>query len=153
MLTTPHVLVGLSIIKLFPNGFGLAMALTSHFLIDFFLPHWNPHIYTEMKKSGRISKSSFLVILVDAGFSLIVLAILCLKAIPNYYLVIVYGAGAFLSVFPDFVEIPFYFFKSKNKYLKNYVEFCHKYQSNANFFWGNMTQLLIILAGLKQLFF
>lgn len=154
MLTTPHVLVGLTILKIIPNpGLAFILAFLSHFLLDFFIPHWNPHIYTEMKKNKRLSLNSLKIILLDGFLSLTILAYLSWQIWPDFSRIINIGLIAFASVLGDLIEIPYYFFGLKNKYLMKYVEFEHQHQSNGTFFWGVITQILVILACLKQLFF
>lgn len=153
MLTTPHILIGIVIIKLFPYPLGaLILAFLSHFILDFFIPHWNPHIYTEMRKDKKISGSSLKVIFLDSLLALILFLILASKTLPNYQQIFLYGLGAFFAALPDLVEIPYYFLDSKNKLLAKYVDFEHKYQANGTFFWGTATQILIIIVSLRELF-
>jgi hypothetical protein len=154
MLTTPHVLVALTIVKLVPNPLAaLLLCLLSHFLIDFFIPHWNPHLFTEFKKAGRVSNFSITVILADGFLALGLLGALAYKTLPNYQQIFLYGLGTFFGVLPDLIEVPHYFLKWQNNWMKKYVDFQHKNQSNGNAFWGVITQLLVIAACLKQLFF
>ena len=154
MLITPHVLVGLVIIKIFPYPLGaFLLVLLSHFFLDFFIPHWNPHIYTEMKKNKKINLSSLVIILIDGLITTLIFTYLSYQALPNFGKIIIYGLTAFFSILPDLIEVPYYFFGSKNKKLISYVNFAHKYQSDGNVFWGVITQVLVILVCIKQLFF
>lgn len=154
MLTTPHVLVALTILKIVPSPFwALVLILLSHFLIDFCVPHWNPHIFTELKKDGHISIKSIQVILIDGFIALGVLGLLILRVWPDLWQSLMLVVAAFVSVLPDFIEIPHYFLGWKNKLMTNYVTFQHKHQSNGTFFLGVATQLIVIAACLKQLFF
>lgn len=153
MLTTPHALVGLAIIKYFPNPLGLVLAFLSHYLIDFSLPHWNPHIYTEFKKQGRISSTSFRIIILDGLIAVAFTLFVMWTSLPNLGLAFLYGIGSFIAVLPDALEIPYYFFGIKSKFLKKYASLCHRFQVDASFFWGVLTQILVILACLKVLFY
>lgn len=154
MLTTPHVLTALVIVKIFPQPIlAIGLAFLSHFMLDFFIPHWNPHIYTEMSKDKKISLGSFKIIILDSLLALSIFLFLAYQTLPDINTILVYGTASFIAILPDLVEIPYYFFKSKNKLLKQYVDFEHKYQANGTFFWGMITQLLVVLASLKQLFF
>jgi len=151
MLSTPHVLVGIFLIDRFPNICGLVLALLSHFLLDFCIPHWNPHLYTEFKKQGKISKTSLKIIILDIITAIgATLYFMSLK-LPNLSLALLYGLASFMAILPDFVEIPYYFFRSKSVLLKKYVYFEHKYQAGAGVFWGGLIQILIGLAALKSL--
>lgn len=153
MLTTPHVLVGLVIIQKIPHPLGLFLSLISHFILDFFIPHWNPHLYTEFKKGGKISDPSIKVILVD-GFLAVALTLFFMsKSLPDLSQAFLYGLASFMAVLPDAIEIPYYFGGWKNKWLKKYVYFEHKYQASAGIFWGMLTQILVVVASLKILFF
>lgn len=154
MLTTPHILIGISIVKLFPNSvIALALAFLSHFILDFFIPHWNPHLYTEMKKNKKISFFSLKIIMIDSLLALSLFSFLAYKLLPNWQQIFFYGLGAFMASLPDLIEIPYYFFGFSNKLLKKYVNFEHHYQANGTFFWGILTQIIVVLACLKFLAF
>lgn len=153
MLSTPHALVGLAIIQKFPHPAGVLFSFLSHFILDFFLPHWNPHLYTEFSKAGRISSSSLKVIIIDGLSAVLFTLFFTAKQLPNLNLAFLTGISAFTAVLPDAVEIPYYFWNWKNKWLAKYVYFEHKFQANGSFFWGILTQLLVISASIKVLFF
>jgi len=146
MLTLPHTLIAVALVKLFlPYPWlVLPLALLSHFIFDFFVPHWNPHLYTEFKKKGKISPSSWMVIFLDSGLALIFCLYILLSYWPNLSAIAVFGGAIFLSVLPDIIEIPYYFMGYKAGWLKAYVNFEHKHQSNGSFFWGIATQLITI---------
>jgi len=153
MLTTPHALVGLVIINKSPNFLGLFLALISHFILDFFLPHWNPHIYTEFKKSKKVSYSSLKIILVDGILAVILTLFIMSKNLPNLTQTFLFGLAAFLAISPDLIAIPYYFLKQKNKLLKTYIAFERKYQSHCEVFWGMITQIIVVLVCFKILLF
>lgn len=154
MLTTPHILVALVIVKNFPHPFeAIVLSLLSHFLLDFFVPHWNPHLYTEMNKKKKISSFSLKVIIIDSLISLISFSFFALKLLPNYNQLLIAGLAGIVAVLPDLIEIPYYFLHSKNKFLIKYVRFEHQKQMNANIFWGLITQILTVAACLKELFY
>ncbi|MFC1711262.1 hypothetical protein ACFLZ1_01610 [Patescibacteria group bacterium] len=153
MLTTPHVVVSLAILKIVPNpGAALVLAFLSHFVLDWFIPHWNPHLFTEHKKSGKISKNSLLIILTDGFLSFTLLLVLSLKVWPDLNRIFLYYLTAFAATLPDLIEIPYYFMNSKNKLLAKYVNFEHENQANGTVFWGILTQVIVVLAGLQELF-
>jgi hypothetical protein len=144
MLTTPHVLLGLFFASNFPPVVALPAALISHFLFDFYYPHWNPHLFTEMKKHGHLSQKTLGIIIVDLLVALSFLAYILIQVYPNSQQMLVFILAAFLSIAPDLIEAPYYFFKSKNPLLKRMVTFEHLHQANANPFWGSLSQLLVI---------
>ncbi|OGD62545.1 hypothetical protein A2160_05870 [Candidatus Beckwithbacteria bacterium RBG_13_42_9] len=139
MLTTPHVLLGIFLVTKLPPVIGLPLALISHFAIDFLIPHWNPHLFTEIKKAGHLSQKTLMVIAVD-GF-LAVVAVGLFSFNPQFS--IFPALAAVLATLPDWVEIPYYFLGFKNKTLIKYVTFEHNHQAKAEFFWGMVTQLFI----------
>ena len=153
MLTTPHTLVALVIISRFPNFTGLALSLLSHFALDFFIPHWNPHLYTEMNKDKKVSKQSVAIILVDGLIAVAFTLYMMAQKLPFLNQAFLIGLAAFLAVSPDLIEAPYYFLNYKARWMVKYVEFEHKYQSNGVFFWGIVTQVLVVLVALKVLFF
>lgn len=153
MLTTPHTLTALVIISRFPNLTGLILALLSHFALDFFIPHWNPHLYTEMNKNKKISFKSIAVILIDGLIAVAFTLYFMIQKLPSLNQAFLVGLAAFLAVSPDFIEIPYYFFNYRARWMVKYVEFEHQHQSNGVFFWGLVTQIIVILASLKILFF
>lgn len=153
MLTTPHVLVALVIISRLPNFAGLILSLMSHFFLDFFIPHWNPHLYTEMSQNKKVSPNSIAIILADGLIAVIFTLYFMIQKLPFFNQAFVIGLAAFLAVLPDFIEIPYYFLNYKARWMVKYVEFEHQYQSNGVFFWGIVTQLLVVAASLKILLF
>lgn len=152
MLTLPHTLVALVIISRLPNCAGLILSLLSHFALDFFIPHWNPHLYTEISKNKKISPNSIAIILADGLIAVVFTLYFMIQKLPSFNQFLITGLAAFLAVLPDFIEIPYYFFNYRALWMVKYVEFEHKYQSNGVFFWGIVTQILVILASLKVLF-
>lgn len=149
MITTPHALIGLAIIKLWPSPWALPLAFFSHYLTDYCIPHWNPHIYSEFNRNQRISQQSFWVILVDGLIGVALTLFFMARKLPNWPLVILFGLASLMAVLPDAIEIPHYFFGFKSKFLERYATFCHQYQSNRVFFWGMVTQLIVVAACLK----
>ena len=152
MITTPHTLVGLAIVRLFPHPISLPLAFLSHFLMDFFFPHWNPHLYTEMKKDGKVSTKSKEIIVIDGLIAVMLTLSVMYRSLPNLNLSLLYGTAAFLAVLPDLIKIPYCFLGFKHKLLKKYIDFEHKYQASASLFCGITTQLLLVLACLKTIF-
>ncbi len=148
MLTTPHALVGLVIITRFPNFLGLFLSLLSHFILDFFIPHWNPHLYTEFSKNKKLSSNSIKIIIVDGLLGVVLTLFFMTRALPDLNQAFLMGLGAFAAILPDFIEIPYYFLHYKASWLKAYVDFTHKHQSNGIFFWGILTQVAVIVVSL-----
>lgn len=148
MLTTPHLLIGMYLVSSNSSlGLGLLAAFLSHFLFDFCFPHWNPHLYTEKKQKGKISKNSVLVIAFDLLLSASLFFVISLPFLlkNDWQKVIFLMLGGFLAVLPDIMEIPYYFLNYKNKFLKKYVLFEHQHQLDTTPFWGLLTQAIISL--------
>lgn len=148
MLTTPHLLIGMYLVSKMPSlGLGLLAAFLSHFLFDFCFPHWNPHLYTEKNKGGKISKESIKVIIGDAlvGGMLSIFVLYPFLAQNDWKNAFFLALGGFLAIIPDIVEIPYYFLKSQNPILKKYIQFEHDHQLNTSPFWGVLSQVLVII--------
>ena len=122
MLTTPHALVGLTIYKLYPHPISLFFSLVSHYLLDYALPHWNPHIFSEFKKDKKISKFSLGVILGDGVLAVFLTLIVMTQALPNFNMAFFLGLSSFLAVLPDAIEIPYYFLGMKNRFFTIYAK-------------------------------
>lgn len=149
MLITPHTLVAAALVKLFPHpAIAIPTAVFSHFLLDFFVLHWNPHIYTEFKKKGAISRNSMMVIWIDAFLAISFCFLILFRFWPDWSTIGLYGAGIFFGTLPDTVEIPYFFFGYKGKLLKAYVDFEHTNQKNGSFFWGMLTQIITVAVSL-----
>jgi len=145
MLTTPHALTGVTLVLIVPNkALALLLALLSHFMFDFFLPHWNPSIFTELKNEKKLSLNTVLFIVIDALLALIIVLTIAFTKTSNLVSFILVMLGAFMAILPDFIEIPYYFLGSQNKLLKLYVDFERKYQAKAGKFWGTLTQLVVM---------
>lgn len=141
MLETPHVALGLAIAVAIPNPLiSIPLAFASHFALDM-VPHWNPHINTEMKKFGKLTNPTLFIIAVDLALALI-LTIFIGKTNPYIYL------ASFMSILPDIAEGPYFLFGWRNKYLDVILRFQRSIQANANIFWGLLTQILVLLGAL-----
>lgn len=151
MLTTPHVLVGLYLATHLPPTLALPLALIAHFIFDYFYPHWNPHLYTEKKNLGRLSTNTLKIIVADGILALSLLAFVILWNHNSLQQIIVLMMAAFLSVLPDLMEIPYYFLGKKTNFWKAIINFEHKYQARANFTWGVLSQILVIVVCLWQI--
>lgn len=150
MLETPHALVGMAIATKIPNPLiSIPLAFTSHFVLDM-VPHWNPHINTELKKNGRVTNKSISVIATDlvvAGISTLAISTSIDSANA---MVLILAASA--SILPDAIEAPYFFLKSKNKLLLKYVKFQKSIQVDADFWPGTITQIAVGLAALWWIF-
>ena len=138
MLTTPHILTGMALVARLPFPWGLPAAFVSHFALDFLVPHWNPHLYTEMKTQGGLSSRSIQVIMADGGAALLLILLVGRQALQSSL-----WLGALAAILPDLMEIPYYFFHFKHPLLVKFVTFEHFHQAKAKAFWGIITQLVV----------
>ena len=93
MLSTPHLLVGATIVKTIPNPLiSLPLAFLSHFVFDR-IPHWDG------SPRAPFNKKTTLGIVLDylVGVSLVYLST---SGLENQYLI---WFGAFLATLPDFI--------------------------------------------------
>ncbi|MEK7536564.1 MAG: hypothetical protein AAB559_02165 [Patescibacteria group bacterium] len=141
MLETPHVALGVAIAVAIPNPLiSIPLAFASHFALDM-TPHWNPHLNTETKKYGYLTNKTLLIIGIDLACAAILTAFVS-KGNMNILLV------AFVSILPDVVEGPYFLLGWKNELIKKWINFQKSIQSEANLFWGLLTQVLVILGAL-----
>lgn len=152
MLELPHVLVGAAIGVTVSNPIlSLPLALLSHFATDY-LPHWNPHINTEIKKYGSITKKSLLILAADSGGALILgssIAFLKSQSLSQFLVIM---ACCLMAVVPDVLEIPYYFFKKKIKWMEDLIDFQRAHQWNVPAVWGLLAQLIVSFGALFIVF-
>lgn len=146
MLETPHAVVGAAIATAIPNPvIALPLAFASHFALDM-VPHWNPHLNTELKKYGKITKTSRKIVYFDSFLALSLGGAIAYMALPSAAHATTVLLGAFVGVLPDVVEIPFYFFTSKNKYIESWIKFQKSIQSDTTPLPGLATQVIAVIA-------
>ncbi len=144
MLELPHAIVGAAIATAIPDPrISLPLALLSHFVTDY-IPHWNPHLNTELKTTGHISTQSKIIILVDAGAALM-LGTYIAAANGNFVIIIL---ACFLAVLPDVAEIPYYFLGMKIGWIEKLIAWQRTHQWNVSPFWGLLSQAVVILLSL-----
>lgn len=152
MLEAPHVLVGIALAEKTGHPLlAIPLALGSHFVLDM-LPHWNPHLNTEMRQHGGITTRTKIIIAVDAAISLATIGYFTLHALPDTTLALTIMACAFASIFPDVMEAPYFFMKKKTKFLENSIKFQKAIQTDAGIVFGLLTQVAVSLASLWWIF-
>lgn len=148
MLEAPHVLVGIAIAtKVGHPLLAIPLSLGSHFVLDM-LPHWNPHLNTEMKEHGGITKSTKLIILADAAVSGLITLAFTYRALPNSLLAFTIFVSAAAAILPDVVEAPYFFLKKKTALLEQSIKFQKAIQTDAPFLFGVTTQIVLSLLSL-----
>jgi len=141
MLETPHVALGIAIAVAVPNPLiSIPLAFASHFVLDM-TPHWNPHLNTETKKYGYLTNKTLLIIGLDLACAAVLTAFVS-KGNINILL------ASFASILPDVVEGPYFLLGWKNEFVKKWISFQKSIQSDANIYWGLLTQILVILGAL-----
>jgi len=152
MLELPHTLVGAAIVTAIPDPrISLPLALVSHFITDY-VPHWNPHIHTELKKTGKISPVSKAILFLDSGGALLLGTYIASQALPDLNRFAVIMLACFLAVAPDVLEIPYYIFKSDSPWIKKLIAFQRAHQWNVPVFWGILAQILVVFLCLQVIF-
>lgn len=152
MLETPHVIVGAAIAtKVVNPALALPLAFASHFVLEK-VPHWNPHLNTEKKKYGHITKQSTLIIIADTTLALISGFTIASISLPDTSRFVVILAACFLSALPDIMEGPYFFLHIKSEFLTKWVAFQKSLQSDANVLPGLLTQAVTILGAFLWIF-
>lgn len=151
MLETPHVAVGAVIATKIPNPLiSIPLAFLSHFILDK-VPHWNPHIITETKKFGHPTKKSTNIIIVDCLVALTLGTTIAYNSLPNVSMAISVMICSFVSILPDLVEFPYFYFKRRDKFYTVWSSFQKSIQNDTTVFWGLLTQIITILASIMWL--
>jgi hypothetical protein len=152
MLETPHVAAGAAISYFVPNpAIAIPLALLSHFVLDG-IPHWNPHLNTELKNSGKISKNSLTIVIVDSALALTLGGFLAIIRFPNSVDVFSTLACSFAAVLPDVIEAPYFFLNIKNRAVEKWTKFQKNIQANTGIVLGITTQIITVAAALLWIF-
>ena len=153
MLELPHAIVGATIaIKTGNPLLAFPLAFLSNFILDF-LPHWNPHLYTELHRDGKISSKSFKIVVLDSSLALVIGTLLALRFYPNFYMIALVLLSCLIAVSTDLVEAPFFFLGWKNKYIIKFINFQRRLQWNVPFWPGILSQAGLLLICFIIIFF
>ena len=145
MLELPHVVVGATIGILIPNpAISLPLSLASHFITDY-VPHWNPHLNTELKKFGRLTNLTMAIIGIDVVLAALVGFYLAGLQLPNSARFLTVVLCGFLGTLPDLVEMPHFFLGIKIPIIEKLINFQRNHQWNVPLPWGLLTQVIVIL--------
>lgn len=148
MVELPHTLVGIAIAAKLQNpALSLPLAFTSHFILDL-LPHWNPHLNKEMKKYGKVTRATSLLISADVTLSLTIGSIIAFFTASSLFHFFIILLGGFLAVLPDIVEGPYFFWGWRYKPLIRWVNIQSLLQTNIPPLPGILTQILVIIASI-----
>ena len=148
MLETPHVVVAAAIAThVVHPGLALPIALASHFLLEK-VPHWNPHLGTEIRTFGYITNRTTILVTLDSLTALCLGSYLSLRVLPNTTLFMTVLLSCFLACLPDIVEAPYYFLNKKSQLIEKWIKFQKSLQVDTTPFWGILTQVIVIGAAL-----
>jgi hypothetical protein len=152
MLETPHAVVGAAIATAIPNPFiAIPLAFLSHFALDM-TPHWNPHISTEKKKYGKITKQSTYIIVGDVIAAAAVAGFIASRALPDTGHASTILLSSFAGMLPDIAEAPYFFLNYKNRAIEKLMKFQKAIQNDAEPVWGISTQVVTLIAAFWWIF-
>lgn len=152
MIELPHTVVGAAIaVKVGNPALSLPLAFASHFVFEF-LPHWNPHLNTEVKKYGRVTRKSTLFVAADVLASLAAGFFIASQVLPDvthFWTVI---AASFLAVSPDVAEGPYFFLGWRHPFFEKLIAFQRKLQYDVSPIPGILTQVVVLAAAFWWVF-
>lgn len=152
MLETPHVALGIAIaVKTGNPWVAIPLALASHFLLDR-VPHWNPHFYTETQKFGKPKKISTFIAVADEVFAIFLTLFAAYKFWPDVDKTLLILICSFLSVLPDQIKFPYFYFNLRKGLLKKWVDFERSIQVEVKPLLGILTQITVVLITLSWIF-
>ena len=153
MLETPHVVVGAAIATYIPNPLiALPLAFGSHFILEK-VPHWNPHLNTEIKKYGKVTKSSTIIVICDVILSLVLGVAIASRVLPSTSHFTVILIACLMAVLPDIVEGPYFFLGIDHLLIQRWIKFQKLIQTNAKIIPGLITQVITILIALWWIYY
>ena len=148
MLETPHAVVGAAIAAQIPNpAIAIPLAFASHFLLDK-MPHWNPHLRTELRTTGKVSNKSTLIIAVDVLIATISTLAIAYQASSNSTHTITILAAALAAILPDIVEGPYFFLGIKSKIVEKWLKFQSSIQFDVAPLPGVVIQICVVIVAL-----
>ena len=146
MLETPHVAVGAAIATKIANPLlSLPLAFASHFVLEK-VPHWNPHLNSEINQYGKVTDKSTKIVIVDATLALLTGFYVAINYSQNPHHALIILTASFLSVVPDVIEAPYLFLNVKSKFIQRWMLFQKSLQENAAIVPGLITQVIVFLA-------
>lgn len=146
MLELPHAVVGAAVAAKVGNpALALPLAFASHFILDM-VPHWNPHLNTEIREKGKLSVKTNLIISGDVLLSLVGGIIIASSALPDKELFTIIMFGALMGVLPDALEAPYFFLGWRYPFIEKLLKFQKSIQNDAPVFWGLLTQVVVLAA-------
>ncbi|MGD8743990.1 MAG: hypothetical protein PVJ52_00150 [Candidatus Woesebacteria bacterium] len=148
MLETPHVVVGAAIATKIPNPYvSIPLAFASHFVLEK-VPHWNPHLNTELGKYGKVTRKSRVIVTIDATLALLFGITIASRALPDtlHFLTII--SACLFSILPDLVEAPYFFLGYRSERIKKWIGFQKSLQVDWDFLPGTLTQIITFVAAL-----
>jgi len=145
VLELPHTLAGAVLATKIANPLlAFPLAFFSNFLLDL-LPHWNPHLNTEMKKYGKLTKKTKFIILADSLLGLTVGLWAAFRFWPNIAKTFMVITACFLAVLADLSEAPYFFFGYHHPLIQKIMKLQNRLQFRAPFWPGIATQIVFIV--------
>lgn len=146
MLELVHALTGATIASKIANPIIVfPLSFLSNFLLDM-LPHWNPHLGTEMKKYGRLTTKTKLIILTDSFLGLTIGLWAAFRFWPNFSRALVVVLACLLAVLADLAEAPYYFLGYNHPLIQKIMRLQNRLQFRAPFWPGIISQAIFIAA-------
>lgn len=152
MLETPHALMGAAIATKVDNPLlAIGLSFGSHFLLDK-VPHWNPHLNTEISKFKKVSTGTTIFITIDSLLALVTVLFIAIFQSQNFTQFSLIILCAFFALLPDLVEAPYYFLGQTGKLIEKWIKFQKSIQANADIIPGSLTQISLIIILLLWIF-
>ncbi len=153
VLETPHVVVGAAIATKIPNPLiSIPLAFASHFILEQ-VPHWNPHLNTEVKRFGRPTRQSTAIVALDVACSILIGFFIASQVLPDMGHAISILLACFASALPDIIEGPYFFLGIRSKIIKRWIAFQKSLQADTDLIPGLLTQLAVVAAAMWWIFY
>lgn len=146
MLELPHAVVGSVIAAKIGNPvLAFPLAVASHFALDL-VPHWNPHLNSELKTYGKLTHKTVFFICLDITAAVLATGFLASTFLPNTNTFTMVMLGGLMGILPDLVEAPYFFFGVRLPLIHWLLRFQKSIQNDAHPIIGLTTQVLLLAA-------
>jgi len=144
VLELAHALAGATIATKSANPLiVLPLAFLSNFILDI-LPHWNPHLNTEIKKYGKLTNKTKIIVIADSLVGLTIGLWAAFHFWPDPGRILLVITSCFLAITVDLAEAPYFFLGYNHPFIQKVMKLQKRLQFNVPFWPGILSQAIFV---------